>query len=1139
MSDNFNALLIKLDEFTRKYYKNQLLRGSLIFASVILFAFLACLFTDFFAHLSSNGRTFLFFSFIGVSLFSLSTLVFIPLSKLYKLGKIISHDQAALIIGQHFPKVNDKIINTLQLQQSPEVSGTQRELIVASIEQKIKDFKPIAFTSAIDLTLNKKYLKYALPPVGILLMLVLVKPEIVTNGTNRLVNYNSEFLPVAPFQFNILNKELVAAEKADYTVQLKFTGDVIPENASIQIGEITYKLNKISKSNFEYTIKNVQENTQFNFEAAGFKSKEYELTVLPRPTLLDFNIKLEYPKYLGKIDQTINKTGDLNIPEGTKVTWNISTKNTEKLKFLLSDSAYSLTPLDGGFSQFKFRAKSSCQYSFMAFNSKVKVHDSLGYFINVIPDQYPQINVDETIDSVSIKNHYFMGSINDDYGFSNLVFYYKHIPDSLKDSGKEFELQSMPISFAKNGSATKFIHYWNMDGIALSPGDQVEYFFTVWDNDGVNGAKSARSQTKVFRVPTLDEISEQTQKNNSEIKDKMEAAIKDAQKLQKDFDNFQRDLMEKKNMDWQQKTKAEDLLKRQQELQQKMEQLQNLNEKNNEQKSEFTEPDPELLEKQKMIDELFEKLMTDEMKKMIEEIQKLMENADKNKVQQEMEKLELKNKDLEKELDRSLELFKQLEVEQKVAEITDKLDELAKEEQELSDKSKEKNADLNKIEKEQEEINKKFEEVKKDLAEMQKMNEELEEPNELGDTKEDEKSIDKDMQESKENLENQKGKKASESQKGASEKMQQMSSKLSKAMESAQEKQAEEDMQALRQLLANILQLSFDQEELMNDLSITATKDPKYVKLGQKQRKLKDDAKMVEDSLFALSKRVAQLKSYVNQEVGKVNENMAAALKKIEERGTAVANKHQQFVMTSLNNLALLLDEALQAMQAQAQAKQGSPGKPGKKSNCNKPGSNPGGKPGDKPSFGKNGKPSVKGMKEMQQALSKQLEQLKKQMEQGKNPGNDGKGGNGLMPGMSQDLAKAAAQQQAIRQALQKLGQELNKDGSGNGKELQKIAEEMEKNEDDLVNKRLNIETLKRQQDILTRLLESEKAERERDQDNKRESHENKFEDFSNQKQFLEYKRKKEKEVELLRTVPPSLTPYYKQKVNQYFNRVQ
>ena len=175
----------------------------------------------------------------------------------------------------------------------------------------------------------------------------------------------------------------------------------------------------------------------------------------------------------------------------------------------------------------------------------------------------------------------------------------------------------------------------------------------------------------------------------------------------------------------------------------------------------------------------------------------------------------------------------------------------------------------------------------------------------------------------------------------------------------------------------------------------------------------------------------------------------------------------------------------------------------------------------------------------MQDQLTKQMEQLKKSLEQGKNPGKDGKGTGGLLPGMSEELAKAAAKQQAIRQALQQLSQELNKDGSGNGKELQKIAEEMEKNEEDLVNKNITIETLKRQQDILTRLLESEKAERERDQDNKRESTENKIDNFSNQKQFLEYKRKKEKEVELLRTIPPALTPYYKQKVNHYFNRVQ
>ena len=77
---------------------------------------------------------------------------------------------------------------------------------------------------------------------------------------------------------------------------------------------------------------------------------------------------------------------------------------------------------------------------------------------------------------------------------------------------------------------------------------------------------------------------------------------------------------------------------------------------------------------------------------------------------------------------------------------------------------------------------------------------------------------------------------------------------------------------------------------------------------------------------------------------------------------------------------------------------------------------------------------------------------------------------------------------------------------------------------------------MRRQQEIMSKLLESEKAEREREQDEQRKSNEAKVQNFSNPNQFLEYKRLKEKEMELLNTVPPSLTPYYKDRVNNYFN---
>ena len=139
------------------------------------------------------------------------------------------------------------------------------------------------------------------------------------------------------------------------------------------------------------------------------------------------------------------------------------------------------------------------------------------------------------------------------------------------------------------------------------------------------------------------------------------------------------------------------------------------------------------------------------------------------------------------------------------------------------------------------------------------------------------------------------------------------------------------------------------------------------------------------------------------------------------------------------------------------------------------------------------------------------------------------------MPGQSEQLAKMAAQQEALRRQLMQMMDQMKNKGQNPGGNL---ADMMEQTEKDIVNKAITQETMKRQEDILTKLLESEKAEREREQDEKRKSNEAKNENLSNPSQFLEYKRMKEKELELLNTVPPSLTPFYKEKVNNYFNSV-
>ena len=1166
-----NILILKLDEFIRKYYKNQLLKGLLYSLGLLVASFLFIVITEYFAEFGTTIRTFIFYTFVLLSAFVIGKYIVIPILKLNKLGSIISYDEAADIIGTHFKLINDKLLNTLQLQRN-HGSILSTDLLEASINQKMQELKPVPFTAAINLTENKQYLKYALPPIVLTLLMFVIKPSIIKDGTERMLYHQTYFEKQAPFQFAIINKDLQAIQQQDFILELKLNGNEIPNEVFISIEGIEHKMEKVDKQNYSYTFKNIQKNQTFGFNAAGFNSKGYELSVLPKPMLMKFDIQLTYPKYLNKKNETVSNIGDLQLPQGTKLNWIFHTKNTDNVYLHFLDTSITINKsADNEFSYAK-RLMQSAAYSIKNTNRFLTRNtDSVNYTINVIPDQSPLIEVSEKKDSINTKNIYFSGNVKDDYGFSRLVFRYSL---SGEDStGKAFIKNGEQIvSLNKQQITQPYFYFLDVTPFNLQPGNKLDYYFEVWDNDGVNGAKSAKTQVMQFKAPTLDEVNESTDKNNSEIKKDLDDGIKKAKDLQKDINDLAKKLTEKKQMGWEEKKKLEDILKKQNELKNKIEETKQENQLNNQQQQEFTPTDESILEKQKELEKLFENIMTPEMKKLLDELNKLLDKLDKNKVQEKLEELKLSNKDMEKELDRTLEAFKQMEVEQKLQQAIDKLDDLKnkenslkqdtegkKENDKVGDKKNEdkKSTDSKELEKKQNELSKEFEQLKDDLKQMQEKNAALEEPNQLPKTEDKQNEISKEMQKSSEQLNKNNKKDAAKSEKDAADKMQEMQEQMQKTMDDMQKEEQEEDMQALRQILENLLNLSFAQEDLMGQLSKVRMDNPQYLKIPQVQKKLQDDSKIIEDSLLALSKRVPALSAIVNREISAINMNMGKAVSELAERMQSNAQIRMQYSMTSINNLALLLNESLEKMQAKAKESK----KPGKGS-CKKPGK--GSKPSSKPG---EGKPSMQTMKQMQQKLNQQLEELKKQLEKGNKPGGDKPGdkpgqkpggkkpggqggmgsqgkdgkGQGMTPGqqgqgMSEQLAKLAAQQEALRRQMQQMMDKIKKDGGSNPGG--NIAEMMEQTEKDIVNKAITQETMKRQQDIITKLLESEKAEREREQDEQRKSNEAKNQNLSNPKQFLEYKRLKEKEMELLNTVPPSLTPYYKEKVNTYFNSV-
>ena len=1068
-------------------------------------------------YFGTTGRKVLWYSFIGISVAALIGWVAVPLAKLFRLGKRISHNQAAAIIGSHFANVKDKLLNILQLKDQAD-QAPNAELLLASINQKSEEIKLVPFRSAIDLSENRKNLRYALPPLLLLLGLLFAAPSLIKDSTNRLVNNGTDFERPAPFHFDIDDTERRVVQFEDYPLTVKVDGEVLPNEVFIDVDNYQYRLTKVDQNTFTYRFNNVAKDTEFKLFSGDVESKDYDLTVLKKPNIAGFEVKLDYPGYTGRRDETLNSVGDLVVPTGTKIDWVFNSLNTDdiSIEFSGSDEPVAATRFADDLFTHQKRLLRDERYKLIVGNRDLPRADSVAYGISVIPDRYPTIEVEQFQDSVETKLFYFVGEAGDDYGLRSLTFNYR-VTD---ERGVQGALQSTPIDKTA-GKQTRYNHLWDLNELALEPGTELTYYFEVFDNDGVNGSKSARTNVMVFATPTVEEFEEQEQQNNEEIKDKLKKTIEDSKDLQKDMKKLREDLLQKEEVDWQTKKEMEKMMQRQQDLQKDINEAKQAFEENMKNQEEFTKTDERIQEKQEKIQELFEEALSDEMKEMMEEIQKLMEELEKDGALEMMEEMEMDDEELEMELDRMMELFKQLEVEAEMERAIEKLEELAEEQEKLAEETEEfsekedemseqeKEAKQEELKEKQEELSDEFEKLEEQMEKTKEKNEELERPKDLGDQSEESEEIKEDQQQSEEQMEQQQNKKASEKQKSAAQKMQQMAGQMQQQMQQQQQEQAEEDMESLRQLLENLVGLSFAQEDLMDQFDITNPNTPRYVGLVQEQFKIKDDFRLVEDSLQALAKRVFQIESFVTEKVTDIKGDLKQTMKDLENRQKPQAAEHQQRTMKSLNDLALMLNEVMEQMQQQMASAM-----PGSQS-CEKPGGK-----------GKGGKPSDK-ISEGQGKLNEQMKKMQDGM----------KGGEG---GSSKEFAEMAARQAALRKALQQKQKELQEQGQGkSGQQLQDMIDQMDKIETDLVNKQLTNEMMKRQEDILGRLLEHEKAEREREFDNKRKAETADQYERKYPPALEEYLKKRQAEVDMFKSVSPALRPYYKSLVEEYYNSLR
>lgn len=1122
MEQNSKTLIQHIQEFRRKFYVNKIIRGSIFLLLITSSLLFVGVLGEGILGFSSGVRTG-FMAVMGIAFAAvLGVMILWPASKLVNITQSISDVEIAQLVRKHFPNINDKLLNLLELQSSAESQGN--ELLKAAIQKKTDELAPVPFAKAVNFKVNWKYARYLAIPAVLFLLFALINPSMLTDGTTRLVNFNKEYEKPAPFQIQIQNhpNNLISGES--YTLETKTGGDVLPQELQIYLkkeGEtefLAYPMDRDPKKKNEFTFRfrDVKEGFTYFVGNEEVSTSDYATDVMKRPSIRNFQVILDYPNYTGMATDTLSENvGDFKVIRGTKATWNLQANgDIERAVYVGADT----TPFKLESDQFAYgKSLKDDEAYFISLTSpqKIQNNDTVKYKIDVVADRYPAIYMKSS-------NGEFMADftmtmplnfeISDDYGFTGLTLFYRYT-ESGKNPDKVSQTYSkLPLDFSRRSNLQEKDMEVDLSMLDMLEGDKVEYYVSVWDNDMVAGPKS--SKTSVYRInyTSLDEKFEEVGKREEDIDKQVDKTMKDIKELQDRIQKIQDKLLDQKSLSFDDQKAVEEMIKQQKDVRSQMQEIQKMFEKNKSTLENNQMISENTLKKYEQLNKFLQEIDNPKLDELMERLHNELDEMDPEELAEAMEEMEMNEEELEDAIERTEELVNQLEAERMTEEVRQKLENLKDQQEMLNEKLQdaETEEEMEKIAEQQEELKEKMEEIKEDLKELADKKEETQTPGkeEMSDLQQDADDAKENMEEAGEQIQQDQKDSGSDSQQNASDKMQEMIDQLNAMQMSGNMQQDQMNLDNLREILENLLTMSFDQEDLRDEVKELTYRDPQMTNKETAQKRLIDDMEMVKDSLDELAKKVFQIEKYVIDESRAIIKSMNGARQQLENKNLPKITEEQQRAMTHTNNLANMLSEVMDQMQQQMKNQQPGMGK------CQKPG-------GSKPNLGKMGQEQ------------KQLgEQMGREMKKGL-----GKGQNGLTPAQAKALA---AKQAAIRKALEEAKQQMEQEGGKSLGDLGEIIKDMKNQEQQLQANDINPDILERQQRILNRLLDANKAVREKNEyDNKRESQTGKEQDRKSPEDLTMEEYKNRIRQELLKSNQLEYSDDFIILIENYFNLLQ
>ncbi len=1014
-------ILRRLADVRSRYYRERAAYGSLLTMGIAFGLLTSLSAVEALFNGSIFFRTVTFIAGFAAIILVAGRLIAVPILRWKKILPGVSEKEIAARIGERFPEVKDRLWNILDIFKEHNAAGNESHgfrpdyspgLIDASFADLQNAAAHLHFTDVVSFrAVRNAGRNLAIVAVSVVLLFAVPQIELMP-AAQRLVHFRTEFRLPPAFTFLVMpgNAEIVKGESVPISVSL--IGNVetasplhrsFPRNITISVrqadmsSEDGVEIPADSLGQFHYTLASIRHSAEYFAEAEGIQSSRYTISVIDRPVVRSLAVHLIPPSYSRLPEQSLDENvGDVLALPGTAIQWRINVGKALRRALLVfkEGEELALQPHDGDYAGRLILHHRASYHVLLEDDEGFTNVDPIEYKLDAMLDEIPTVAITypgKNVDVVDKMELPLRLKIHDDFGFTSLNLAYRLVHSRYEQADSSFTSISIPITGdIKNSTDADVSFLWDISPMGLVPEDDVEYHAEVFDNDNVSGPQKGVSETYLLRLPSLDEVFAEADKGQNIAIEKLDKSLDEEKDLKKDLDEISQEMKKNQPLDWQKQKKAEETLKRYQELTKNIDEVSKSLDTMTQAMQKNNILSSETLQKYTELQQLLQQINSPEFQEAMKKMQEAMQNVSPDQLRQAMQQVQFSEEAFRQSIERTMQLLKRIQVEQKMDEMVKRANELQKQQENLQKETDEASlSDKQKGEelaKKQEDINKQLADIQQQLEELRKKMEEFPEemPMKALDKAEEsahDSAMEQSIQQSSEQLRRQQKQQALQMQEKASKAMQQMSQRISEMQEQMLSNETNEAMNTMRKAMVDLLEISQRQEDLKNQSRSFSPNSEQFRENAEKQLGLQNDLANVTNNLVSLSQKSFAVPSDMGRAVGKAMGSMSQAMNGLERRSGQYSSAEQAEAMTSLNKAATLAQSSMDAMQ------QGGPGAPGGSL-----------------------LQQLRRMAGQQENINMQTEQLSQ--------------GKGLSQEQLQEMGRLANQQEAVRKSLEQLNKE-------------------------------------------------------------------------------------------------------------------